>query len=65
MGCSTLKAAAMMYLAEFTNKITGQTRKIQFEADDLETASDLATKMLTKMVRETGLYWSVNVDNND
>ena len=55
----------MMYLAEFTNKITGQTRKIPIEADDLETASDLATKMRTKMVRETGLYWSVNVDNND
>ena len=55
----------MMYPAEFTNKITGETRKIPIEADDLETASDLATKMQVEMVRETGLYWSVNVNNND
>ena len=53
----------MMYPAEFTNKLTGETRKIPIEADDLETASDLATRMLTKMIRETGLYWSVNVDD--
>ena len=51
----------MLYLAEFTNKTTGETRIIFVEGVHLSLATEAAFEMKAKMVRETGLHWLVTV----
>ncbi len=54
----------MLYLAEFTNKITGETRVIFIDEVHLSSATQAAFEMKAKMVRETGLHWFVTVDED-
>jgi hypothetical protein len=54
----------MLYLAEFTNKITGEIRIIFIDEVQLSLATETACEMKAKMVRQTGLYWFVTVDED-
>ena len=54
----------MLFPVELTNKATGEARKSVIEADDFATASDLASKMQVKLLRETGTYWFLTVSED-